>query len=105
MAVLANIEDRGVYAETSAGGGGWLSGSAVFTFGAYKSVEDAQGPFIEGGVSLDVGLSVGGDVIFNTDLDIVGGAFSIGAGVGGAEAHGRFGITGIWSLENQSLEE
>ena len=46
------------------------------------------------------GISVGGDLVKNTKGKTIGGTGSAGVGVGGAETHVRFGITGIISIKD-----
>ena len=102
--LAANVEDAGLYVSTEAGGGGsvgWKSGSASITVGVYKSVEDAKGPYFAGGASFGVaGINVGGDLVKNTKGETIGEQGSVGVGVGGAEGHVRFGITGIISIKD-----
>ena len=97
----ANIEDYGLYCE-SAGFGVWSSASAGGSFGLYKSVEDAKGPYRECGFSYGIkGLSGGIDFTTNFDNKKIGYSISFGIGDPGLEGHIRTGVTGIYSCSKK----
>ncbi len=99
--LLNNIEDAGVFGDASAGIGIGYSGSVTLTVGAFKSVEDAHGPYFAVGLSGGEAVSIGADLILNLDEEVIGGTVSGGIGGGTPlEGHARWGASLFFSIKN-----
>ena len=94
IALATNVEEAGIYFDTSSGLGIGRSGSVSVTIGTFESREVSHGPYFEAGGSADVaGVSVGADAVTAIKGNIIGGVVSVGIGVGTPEGHIRAGVT------------
>jgi hypothetical protein len=101
LLTVINIEDAGLYVESSAGAGGGISGSVTASMGVYNSLDVAKGAYIEFGGSAGEGIVGGVDVVTNIRAnEVIGGTASVGIGVGTPEGHARVGVSGFFSMKN-----